>query len=167
MDAARIIEPIENKTQNDADEIVGEKIKSLYRTLLQFSAENNFTSNEYILVTEKNILSALSMTSAKMKYLEQVTAAIVIIANPAKSEYWIQHSIFAGGNLWISAVALGLQAMWEGLYQENSKRLEQAFASQFDIPEQYRIMAIMGLWYPLVPISKPGSIQNGSGIVTT
>jgi nitroreductase len=152
MDVLSAIEKRREITRFTPDPIPQDVMDKLVRSLYLAPSGNNLPSREFILITEKDTLRALTPTTPYMKWLEQAAAAAVIIASPKVSKYWLQDASIAGGYLWLTAVSLGLGAAWGAVYhsedEAESKRREDMVRNLLGIPDTYRVVAIMGLGYP-------------------
>ena len=152
MDVLSAIEKRREITRFKPDPVPQEVMDKLMRSLYLAPSGNNLPSREFILVTEKETLRALTPTTPFMKWLEQAAGAVVIIANPQVSKYWLQDASIAGGYLWLTAVSLGLGAAWGAVYhsedEAESRRREEFVRNMLGIPDSYRVVAILGLGYP-------------------
>ncbi|CAG5089264.1 NADPH-dependent sulfur oxidoreductase D subunit [Thermobacillus xylanilyticus] len=154
MDVLAAIEKRREITQFKSDPIPQDVMDKLSRALYLAPSGNNLPSREFILITEKEMLRKLTPTTPYMQWLEQAAGAVVIIADPALSKYWLQDASIAGGFAWLTAVSLGLGAAWGAVYHaedaaESAKR-EKHVRDLLGIPGQYRVVAIIGLGYPAV-----------------
>lgn len=158
MDVMAAIEKRREITRFAPEPIPQEAMDQLTRALYLAPSGNNLPSREYIVVTAKEAVQALAPTTPYMKWLEQAAAAVVIIADPAVSKYWLQDASIAGGFVWLTAVSLGLGAAWGAVYhaedEAESVKREQFVRQQLDIPDHYRVVAVIGLGYAAV---EPGA----------
>lgn len=134
------------------DPIPQSLLDSIIRSLYLAPSGNNLPSREFIMVTDKDRLRALTPTTPYMKWLEHAAAAVVIVSDPGVSKYWLQDASIAGGYAWLSAVDVGLGAAWGAVYHseddaESAKR-ERHVREQLNIPEHYRVVAILGFGFP-------------------
>jgi len=141
-------EIVQYKQEPISQAVMDQLIQSLYLA----PSGNNLPSREYIVVTNKDALRELTPTTPYMKWLEQAAAAVVIIADPKLSKYWLQDASIAAGYVWLAAVSLGLGAAWGAVYhsedEAESRRREDFVKQHLAIPESYRVVAIMGLGHP-------------------
>src|SRR5690606_32276420 len=91
-------------------------LDAIAQSLYLAPSGNNLPSREFILITNKELLRTLAPTTPYMKWLEQAAAAIVIIANPQESKYWLQDASIAGGFAWLTATSNGVGAAWGAVY---------------------------------------------------
>jgi nitroreductase len=152
MDVLSIIERRREITRFKADPIPDQLLEKLARALYLSPSGNNLPSREFILVTDRQMLLLLSPTTPYMKWLEHAAAGVVIIGNDQLSKYWLQDASLAGGYLWLTATSLGLGAAWGAVYhsedKEESSKRENFVRDFMQIPDNLRVVAIIGLGYP-------------------
>lgn len=152
MDVLSAIEQRREITQFTSKSIDQTTLDQLIQALYLAPAGNNLPSREFIRVSETDMLRALSPATPYMKWLERAALGFVIIGNPEESKYWLQDASIAGGFLWLTAVSLGLGAAWGAIYHSEdaaeSARREQFVRVKLNIPEHFRVVAVIGLGYP-------------------
>jgi nitroreductase len=134
-------------------------LEKLTQALYLSPSGNNLPSREFVLITNRQKLLQLSATTPYMKWLDHAAAGVVIIGNQAVSKYWLQDAAIAGGYLWLAATSLELGAAWGAVYHaedtEESMRRENYVRELLLIPDNLRVVAIIGLGYPdIVPQAK-------------
>ena len=84
--------------------------------------------------------------------VSRIAAAIVITGRPDVSKYWLQDSSIASGFIWLSATELGLGTAFGAIYHsedaDESLKREDYVRAALSIPNDRRIVAILGLGYP-------------------
>lgn len=124
---------------------------------------NHLPSREFILVTERETLTRLSHATPFVPWLKSAVAAVTVTGRPDVSKYWLQDASIACGFIWLSAVELGLGVAFGAVYHaedaEESARRENIVRETLRIPDDRRIVAMLGLGYPLKqpPPKKPMS----------
>ena len=115
-------------------------------------AGNNLPSREFILVQKPDMLQHLAKATPFVPWLEGSQAAIVITGRPGISKYWLQDASIASGFIWLSATGLGLGAAFGAIYHaedaDESAKRENYVREALSIPQDRRIVAILGLGYP-------------------
>lgn len=154
MDVMTAIEKRREITKFTNKEIPGQVLEQLIQSLYLAPSGNNLPSREFILVEDKDLLGKLSNTTPYMKWLSDAAAGIVITGNQKLSKYWLQDASIAGAFLWLSAVSHGLGAAWGAVYhaeseQESAER-EVYVRKLLQIPDDLRVVAVLGLGYPEV-----------------
>lgn len=152
MDVLSAIQKRREITQFKPEPIPEAVQKQLIQAAYLAPSGNNLPSREFIVVTERDQLQALSTTTPYMKWLESAAAGVIIVSDQQLSKYWLQDASIAGGFLWLQAVSLGLGAAWGAVYHaevaDESARRESYARAQLGIPENLRVVAIIGLGYP-------------------
>jgi nitroreductase len=115
-------------------------------------AGNNLPSKELLLVTNQEMLNHLSKTTPYVNWLANSSAAIVVLGRPGVSKYWLQDTSIACGFIWLEAVELGIGAAFGAIYHaedaNESKLREEHVRSALGIPDDRRVVAILGVGYP-------------------
>ena len=113
---------------------------------------NNLPSREFVLVTKPEKLQHLAQATPFVPWLAESAAAIVITGRPDVSKYWLQDSSIASGFIWLSATELGLGTAFGAIYHsedaDESLKREDYVRAALSIPNDRRIVAILGLGYP-------------------
>ena len=113
---------------------------------------NNLPSREFILVTKREKLQHLAQSTPFVPWLAESAAAIVITGRPDVSKYWLQDSSIASGFIWLSSTELGIGTAFGAIYHsedaDESEKRENYVRSTLSIPNDRRIVAILGLGYP-------------------
>jgi nitroreductase len=113
---------------------------------------NNLPSKNLIVVQDREILDQLSETTPYMKWLKEAQAGIVVTGKPDVSKYWLQDASFACAFVWLEAVEVGLGSAFGAVYhsedEEESYMREGYVQRLLDIPEEQRVVAVLGLGYP-------------------
>ncbi|MDQ0215991.1 nitroreductase [Oikeobacillus pervagus] len=150
-----VLEAIQSRreiTQFLRKEISNDILEKVVEAAYYSPTGNNLPSREFIVVTNKQKLNELSKATPFVPWLENSAAAIVITGQPGISKYWLQDASIASGYIWLTAVSLGLGAAFGAIYhsedQVESKKREDIVREALSIPEDRRIMAILGLGYP-------------------
>lgn len=113
---------------------------------------NNLLSREFIVVQDRGMLDHLQETTPYMKWLATAQAAIVVTGRQDVSKYWLQDASIACAFIWLAATELelgvGFGAVYHSEDQEESTKRETYVQNALHIPNDRRIVAILGLGYP-------------------
>jgi nitroreductase len=113
---------------------------------------NNLLSREFILVTDRKNLDKLATSTPFVPWLKEAKAAVVVTGRPDISKYWVQDGSIASGYIWLAAVENGLGAAFGAIYHatdpDESKKREAVVKDTLTIPDDRRILSIIGLGYP-------------------
>ncbi len=105
----------------------------------------------FVIVTDRASLVSLAKALPYAKMLDKAGAAIVVCAIPQKAfqsstELAIIDSTCAGENLLLAAEALGLGAVWTGVYPDKERM--DAVRKQLGIPEEIIPLNVTPIGYP-------------------
>lgn len=107
---------------------------------------------ELIVVTKKETLKQLAACrTGAAAMLEHAAAAIVVIADPANSDTWIEDCSIVMANMHLMADSLGVGSCWiQGRLREssNGQTTEEYVRTLLNIPEHFRLEAILSLGMP-------------------
>lgn len=107
---------------------------------------------EFVVVQEKETLIKLSecrIGAAKM--LENAGCAVVVFADPDKTDVWTEDCSIAMSNMHLMADSLGLGSCWiQGRLREKEEGLstEQYCRELLDVPDNYVLEAILSVGIP-------------------
>ncbi|MDP4084121.1 MAG: nitroreductase family protein [Bacillota bacterium] len=152
MDILEAIQLRREITSFKDEQIQMEKLEKIIDAAYLAPAGNNLPSREFILVTNKKMLTHLGNATPYVTWLKESAAAIVITGRPDVSKYWLQDASIASAFIWLEIVELGLGAAFGAVYhsenKEESKKRENFVREALSIPEDRRIVAILGFGYP-------------------
>ncbi len=134
--------------------ISDEDIKTLLSAGMSAPSAMNLQPCEFLVITDKEILKGASKIHPFVKMAENAAAAIVVCGDLNKyaerfeafKGYWVQDASAATENILLAAEALGIGAVWTGLYPvENICNKAINF---FNLPENIIPLNIIVLGYP-------------------
>ena len=132
--------------------IEAEKIDLLLEAALRSPSSKGNSPWEFIVVTEPERLQKLAVAKAHgASFLQGAPLAIVVCADPAKSDVWVEDAAIATTLLHLQAADLGLGSCWVQirLRQREDATSSQAYlADLLDLPEGLMVLAIVGIGYP-------------------
>lgn len=139
-------------TKYQAKEIPEKLLEEIVESAYLSPTGNNLPSREFIVVQKREVLNHLAKTTPFMPWLTEATAAIVVTGRPDVSKYWLQDASIACGFIWLSAVGQDLGAAFGAVYhsedEAESRRRESHVCDALGIPDDRRIVAVIGLGYP-------------------
>ena len=107
---------------------------------------------EFIVVEEKDTLVKLSQCRAHgSSMLKNAAAAIVVMADPAKTDVWTEDCSIAMSFMHLMADSLGVGSCWiQGRLREaaDGRTTEEYIRELLAVPEDYRLEAILSLGMP-------------------
>ena len=91
------------------------------------------------------------MQGAWLSFLSGAKLAIVVVANPDKSDVWIEDASIASIIIQLAAQSLGLGSCWIQVRQRfhnKEKSAEEYVRELLQIPEKYCVESIIAIGYP-------------------
>lgn len=136
-----------------SDRAVGEEtIDTLLRAAMAAPTAGNKQPWRFVVVNDKTILQKISEDFNTMTMAKDAQLAVIMCGEPAATfpgegeGYWIQDVSAATENLLLAAHAMGLGAVWCGIYPL-SERVAQ-FSKMLNIPSGIIPMACVCIGYP-------------------
>ncbi len=125
------------------------QIKKLLEAAMNAPSACNQQAWQFIVVSDREVLTAITKIHPYAQMLKQASCAIVVcgdIKAEQCKDYWVQDCSAATQNILLAAHALGLGAVWCGVYP----RLERvkAFQKLLGIPKSVIPMALISIGYP-------------------
>jgi len=105
----------------------------------------------FIVVDEKEKLEALSRAKLGASGLKTAPLAIVVAADKSRSDVWIEDASIAAEHIQLAAFDLGLASFWVQIrnrMHNETKTAEEYVRELLGIPENYRVLCIIGVGYP-------------------
>ncbi|MCD6373824.1 MAG: nitroreductase family protein [Thermococcus sp.] len=105
----------------------------------------------FIVVDEEEKLLALSKAKLGAAGLATAPLAIVVTADGSRSDVWVEDASIAAEHIQLAALDLGLGAFWVQIrnrMHDESKSAEDYVRELLKIPENYRVLCIIGVGYP-------------------
>ncbi|MEE8392183.1 MAG: nitroreductase family protein [Anaerolineae bacterium] len=130
------------------DEPVSEEdIQTLLEAAMAAPSASNRKPWQFVVVTERQTLDALAEAHPHGKMLFQATLCIAVCGDLTEMErYWVQDCSAATENLLLAATALGLGAVWLGVYPKEPR---VAFVrSILSLPEVITPLNLISIGHP-------------------
>lgn len=107
---------------------------------------------EFIVVREKATLEQMvACRTSGAQMLEGADTAIVVIADPEKTDVWVEDCSIVMANMHLMAHSLGIGSCWiQGRLREakDGRLTEEYLRSILNYPENYKLQAILSLGMP-------------------
>ena len=131
------------------EKIPKEKLDKILQAGLLSASGRNKKPWEFVVVQEKETLEKLShcrVGAAKM--LKNAGCAILVFANPDKTDVWVEDCSIAMSNMHLMADSLGLGSCWiQGRLREaeNGESTEAYCRTLLSVPNEYDLEAILSI----------------------
>lgn len=129
-----------------------EKVQLLIEAALRAPSSRGLNPWEFILVDQSELLEKLANSKEHgSSFLKNAPLGIVICADPARCDVWIEDASIAGAYLQLAAESLGLGSCWIQIRQrEHSpvKTAEEYVREVLNIPDHLKVEAIIAIGYP-------------------
>ena len=119
MDAMEAILTRRSVRQYTEGSISKDTIQSLLEAAMSAPSAGNQQPWQYVVIDDRNILDGITQVHPYSGMLKQAPLAIVVCGDMDREKhkgYWVQDCSAATQNLLIAARALGLGAVWLGVY---------------------------------------------------
>ncbi|NQS76783.1 MAG: NAD(P)H nitroreductase [Peptococcaceae bacterium] len=135
------------------DKIVGEdKLDTILKCVLMAPSSRSSRHCEFVAVTERELLKKLSASRTMgTEFLAGTGAAIVVLADPGKSDVWIEDASIAALTIQLVAHSLGLGSCWSQIRERLTpagRHAEDHVKDVLNIPDRFKVLCIIGLGYP-------------------
>lgn len=131
-----------------------EKIQALKEVCLLSPTSKNKKPCEFIFVEDKETLKILSEVKPKGgQMISESALSIVVLADPKKSDVWIEDASIVSGYLHLACHDLGLGSCWVQIrnrmkdYEENISS-ESIIKEALKIQKSYKVLSIIAIGYP-------------------
>jgi len=129
-----------------AESVSEADIKTLLEAAMAAPSASNNKPWHFVVVTERESLDALADAHPYGKMLAQAPLCIAVCGDPAISDYWEQDCSAATENLLLAGTALGLGAVWLGVYPREQRI---TFTRQIlSIPENIVPLNLISIGHP-------------------
>lgn len=135
--------------------VMSSQIKKLLEAGMNAPSARNQQAWQFMVITERATLIEMTKVHPYAQMLNQASCAIVVCGDlkaEISKDYWIQDCSAATQNILLAAHALGLGAVWLGVYprMDRLKGLQKLLG----IPKTVMPLSIISIGYPKVK-SKP------------
>jgi len=133
-------------------EIEAEQLEQILKAGLLAPSSRGRRPWEFITVIDKQKLKLLSGCREGSSYfLADAAAAVVIAADPAKCDVWVEDCSIAAIIMQLTAHSMGLGSCWMQVRERftvNQEKVEDFVKRTLDIPENYHVECILAFGYP-------------------
>jgi nitroreductase len=130
-----------------------EKLDLLLEAALRAPSSKGNNPWEFIVVTDRERLDRLAVAKAHgAAFLQGAPLAIVVCADPAKSDVWVEDAAIATTLIHLQATDLGLGSCWVQIrlrQREDTTSSQTYLTNLLGLPEGLMVLAIVGIGYPV------------------
>ncbi len=129
-----------------------EKIDLLVEAALRAPSSRGLNPWEFVVVTQRDLLEKLSQAKPHgSAFLKDAPLAVVVCANPDKSDVWVEDCSIAAILVQLEAESLGLGSCWIQIRErmhDDTKTAEEYVSEVLNIPNDLRVAVIVASGYP-------------------
>jgi len=130
-----------------ADSISEQDIKVLLEAAMSAPSAGNSQPWHFVVLTDRQTLDALAKVHTYGKMLFKAPLCIAVCGDSSRSHHhWVQDCSAATENLLLAATALGLGAVWLGVYPEEDRTA--AIRQVLRIPEDIFPLNLISIGHP-------------------
>lgn len=148
--------------QFEAKTIEQDKVDYLVETMLRSPSSRSLNPWEFVVVQDRATIEALSKSKPHgASFMKNAPLAIVVCADPAKCDVWVEDCSIASILLHLAATDLGLGSCWVQIRlreHDSSKMAEQYISELLELKEGMVVEAIVAIGYPKE--EKPGHAKE-------
>ena len=125
------------------------QIEKILQAAMAAPSARNSQSWEFIVVKDRDVLDRLAERNPYGKMLFEASCAIVVAGNLQRvptNEFWNQDASAATENILLAVEALGLGAVWIGVYPKEDRM--QIAKEELSLPENVIPLNIISIGYP-------------------
>jgi nitroreductase len=129
-----------------------ENIDRLREAVLRSPSSRGFNPWEFVFVTDPGTLARLSTAKPHgASFLKNAPLAVVVLADPSKSDVWVEDASIATLILHLAATDLGLGSCWIQIRErphDETTTAEAYIAGLLGIPEGQKVLAMVAIGHP-------------------
>ncbi len=126
--------------------VTDEQIRQLLEAAMAAPSASNIQPWEFVVVRDPDLKRQLAQTHTWSYMAADAAAVFVVCGNERASHHWVEDASAATENLLLAVTALGLGAVWVGIYPgaDREAHVRQALA----IPEEIRVLCLVPVGHP-------------------
>jgi nitroreductase len=129
--------------------VTDDMLESILRASMAAPSAGNEQAWQFLVITDPELLKMISEIHPNASMTATAAAAVLVCGDLSREiykGYWVQDCSAAVENLLLAAHALGLGAVWTGVYPVEP-RMKQ-FKERFHLPEGIQPFALVPIGYP-------------------
>ena len=131
-----------------SDAVTDEQIEQVLRAAMAAPSAGNQQPWEFIIVTDRTLLTKITEIHPHSKMLLEAPAAIVVCGNMTRekhAEFWVQDCSASVQNMLLEATHQGLGTVWLGVHPRRDR--VDGLKKLFKLPESVIPFAVIALGY--------------------
>ena len=126
--------------------VTDEQIRQLLEAAMAAPSASNIQPWEFVVVRDPDLKRQLAQTHTWSYMAADAAAVFVVCGNERASHHWVEDASAATENLLLAVTALGLGAVWVGIYPgaDREAHVRQALA----IPDEIRVLCLVPVGHP-------------------
>lgn len=130
------------------EQLTPEQVRLLLRAALIAPTSKRTNSWEFIVVDDKELLKSLSVCKpVAAQFIAEAALAVVVCADPLKSDVWIEDASIASIYMQLQAEDLGLGSCWvqvrERMSAGESQTSGEYISQLLDIPQSLQVLSVI------------------------
>lgn len=121
-------------------------VDALLHAAMAAPSANDVRPWAFLVVRDPERRRLLAETHQWSQMCADAPVVIVVVGDPAASDYWVQDCSAATENLLLAAAALDLGSVWVGVYPRAER--ETHVRRVLDIPERLRVLCLLPVGHP-------------------
>ena len=135
-----------------ANPVEPEKVDMLVEAALRAPSSRGLQPWEFVVITDKDALEKLSRAKPSgSAFLKNAPLAVVVCADPDKSDVWVEDCSIAAILVQLAAESLGLGSCWiqiRNRLHDDTLTAEDYIVEVIQIPKGRKVEAIIAVGYP-------------------
>ena len=126
-------------------------VQQLLKAALLSPSSRGLKPWQFVVVENPEIMKQLALTKKGAGFLKGAAVGIVILADPATSDVWVEDAAIAATILHLTAESLGLGSCWIQVRKRQfteTESCEDYVRRILGIPENLKVASIISIGYP-------------------
>jgi nitroreductase len=126
-------------------------VQQLLKAALLSPSSKGLQSWKFVVVEDAEILKQLALAKKGAGFLKSAALGIVILADPATSDVWVEDAAIPATIIHLTAESLGLGSCWIQIRERQFTETESSedyVRRILEIPENLKVVAIISIGYP-------------------
>ena len=129
-----------------AQAVTDEQLRQLLEAAMAAPSGNNVQPWAFVVVRDPDLKRQLAQTHTWSYMAADAAVVFVVCGDESASHHWIADASAATENLLLAVAALGLGAVWVGIYPGSDR--EAHVRRVLDIPEEIRVLCLVPVGHP-------------------